>query len=59
MVPKALARLTREDLIRLFEIDPHALRYFGIIRFLDLPGHFPALSVTNGRGKEYENVETS
>jgi hypothetical protein len=36
------------DLIELFLIDPHALRYFGIIRFLDMPGYFPALSVTNG-----------
>lgn len=32
------------DMIELFDIDPHALRYFGIIRFLDLPGYFPQLN---------------
>jgi hypothetical protein len=32
------------DLIELFLIDPRALRYFGIIRFLDRPGYFPQLS---------------
>lgn len=32
------------DLIKAFNIDPHALRYFGIIRFLDMPGYFPQLA---------------
>jgi hypothetical protein len=36
------------NLIELFLIDPHALRYFGIIRFLDMPGYFPALALSNG-----------
>lgn len=36
------------NLIELFLIDPHALRYFGIIRFLDMPGYFPALKLPNG-----------
>jgi len=33
------------NLIEAFLIDPHALRYFGIIRFLDMPGYFPQLSL--------------
>lgn len=36
------------DILTMFLIDPHALRYFGIIRFLDRPGFFPQL--TNGGG---------
>jgi hypothetical protein len=32
------------DLFDLFLIDRHAFRYFGIIRFMDKPGYFPALS---------------
>lgn len=31
-------------MIKMFLIDPHALRYFGIIRFLDMPGYFPGLA---------------
>jgi len=46
-----MRRLTSDELIEIFEIEPHALRYFGIMRFLDLPGYFPALSVTNGERK--------
>lgn len=32
------------NIFKAFRIDPHAFRYFGIIRFLDLPGYFPQLS---------------
>lgn len=42
-----------KNLINIFLIDPHALRYFGIIRFLDMPGYFPQLtrpSLANGDG---------
>jgi hypothetical protein len=26
-----------------FKVDVHAFRYFGIIRFVDMPGYFPTL----------------
>jgi hypothetical protein len=39
------------DLIEVFMIDRYALRYFGIIRFLDRPGYFPQL-----RQKDAANV---
>jgi hypothetical protein len=32
-------------MIKQFLIDPHALRYFGIIRLLDMPGYFPTLAL--------------
>ncbi len=32
------------QLIDLFLIDRHALRYFGILRFTDMPGYFPQLA---------------
>lgn len=33
------------DLFDIFMIDRHAFRYFGIIRFTDMPGYFPQLGL--------------
>jgi len=38
-----------QDIIEVFRIDPHALRYFGIVRFLDMPGYFPQLASHRSR----------
>lgn len=32
-----------DDIFTIFQIDRHAFHYFGIIRFLDMPGYFPLL----------------
>lgn len=36
--------MTNFDIFYRFKIDRHAFRYFGILRFTDMPGYFPQLS---------------
>lgn len=35
--------VTPEDILKQFRVNRHALRYFGILCFEDLPGFFPQL----------------
>lgn len=34
---------TELDVFVMFRVCPHAWHYFGILRFLDMPGYFPQL----------------
>jgi hypothetical protein len=45
-----MADLEDIDIFDVFKIDRHALHYFGILRFTDMPGFFPKL--------EYPDEET-
>lgn len=36
--------MPKKDVFDLFLIDRYAFHYFGILRFLDMPGYFPQLS---------------
>jgi hypothetical protein len=40
------------DVIEAFRVNEHALRYFGIVCFTDMPGYFPALETSMSEQNE-------